>query len=92
MKVSNLTNNNGNKVPNQFIIGAEGITRFQSYDSIIVEWSNNKIFLDGYYWDYSVTTGKYRNQVLGEGIKETRKKIKSGEYILTDLNKKTCPF
>ena len=89
MKVSNLTNNNGNKVPNQFIIGAEGITRFQSYDSIIIEWSNNKIFLDEYYWDYSVTTGKYRNQVLGEGIKETRKKIKSGEYILTDLNKET---
>ena len=31
-------------------------------------------------WDYSVTTGKYRNQFLGEGIKETREKIANGTY------------
>jgi len=33
-------------------------------------------------WAYSNTTGKHRNQFLNEGIKETRKKIKSGEYTL----------
>ena len=46
-----------------------------------------KIELDQKYWNYSNTTGKYRNIFLGETITETKKKIKSGEYILTDLNK-----
>lgn len=45
-----------------------------------------KIVLDERYWDYSATTGKYRNQFLNEGIAETRKKIESGEYVLADLN------
>ena len=44
------------------------------------------VYLDSTYWDYSVTTGKYRNQFLGETKKETERKIASGEYILTDLN------
>jgi len=48
------------------------------------------IYLDKYSWDYSVTTGKYRNEFLGEGIAETRKKIASGEYILTNLNKEVA--
>ena len=43
-------------------------------------------YLDKTYWDYSTTTGKYRNQFLGETKKETEKKIKSGEYALVDLN------
>ncbi len=46
-----------------------------------------KIYLDQKYWNYSNTTGKYRNIFLGETIKDTKAKIKSGEYILTDLNK-----
>ena len=88
MQVSNIINNNNNTVPNQFIIRdrKNKKTWFQSYDSIIVKWDDNQIYLDEYYWDYSVTTGKYRNQVLCENIKETRKKIDSGEYILTNLN------
>jgi len=88
MQVSNIVNNNNNTVPNQFIIRdrENKKTWFQSYDSIIVKWDDNQIYLDEYYWDYSVTTGKYRNQVLCENIKETRKKIDSGEYILANLN------
>ena len=46
----------------------------------------DRVFLDEYYWDYSRTTGKYRNQFLGEYIDETRSKIKSGEYKLKNLN------
>ena len=76
----------GNKVPNQFIINNNGEEYFQSYKSIIAKKSNGKIYLDNIFWDYSVTTGKYRNDFLGEGIAETRKKIASGEYTLTDLN------
>ena len=86
MKVTNMLSTRGNKVPNQFIINNNGEEYFQSYKSIIAKKSNGKIYLDDYFWDYSVTTGKYRNDFLGEGIAETRKKIASGEYILTDLN------
>ena len=91
MKVRNITANSGNKIANQFIITDDvGNTFFQSYKSMIVKkplevW--NKIQLDQKYWNYSNTTGKYRNIFLGETIKDTKAKIKSGEYILTDLNK-----
>ena len=86
MKVENMTSSQGNKVANQFLITDNGNEYFQSYRSMIAKKSQGKIYLDEYYWDYSVTTGKYRNEFLGEGIAETRKKIASGEYILTDLN------
>ena len=48
--------------------------------------TENKIYLDSHYWNYSKTTAKYRNQFLNETTKETQKKIDSGEYILTNLN------
>ena len=86
MKVENMYSPNGNKVANQFIITDNGDEYFQSYRSIIAKRSKGKIYLDDYYWNYSVTTGKYRNEFLGERIADTRKKIASGEYILTDLN------
>jgi len=80
----------GNKVKNQFIINTSEATFFQSYDSIIVkncfEDGKRKVYLDKTYWDYSKTTGKYRNLFLGEDLKTTRQKIKGGEYTLTDLN------
>ena len=87
MKVENMTSARGNKVANQFIINSEEGCYFQSYNSIIVKIEGREVYLDEYYWDYSVTTGKYRNDFLGEGIAETRAKIKSGEYTLMDLNK-----
>ena len=87
MKVENMTSPHGNKVANQFIItDDDNNDYFQSYRSIIAKRSQGKIYLDEYYWDYSRTTGKYRNKFLNETIAETRAKIKSGEYILTDLN------
>lgn len=87
MRVTNMTSNKGNFIPNQFIIDDDNGNRFfQSYNSIIVKISNGQIFLDESFWDYSKTTGKYRNLFLWETKKETEKKIKSGEYILTNLN------
>lgn len=74
---------------------------FQSYNSTIAVKANYwhdglgkirpepalpRVVLDETYWDYSVTTSKYRNQFLGETKKETQAKIDSGEYILADLN------
>lgn len=87
-KIENMQSSNGNDVPNQFIISINSIgTFFQSYNSVIAGKTPKGIVLDKNKWDYSVTTGKYRNQFLNEGIAETRKKIKSGEYKLADLNK-----
>lgn len=87
MQVENMTSNKGNLIPNQFIIDDDNGNRFfQSYKSIIVKISKGKIYLDKNKWDYSKTTGKYRNLFLWETKKETEAKIKSGEYILTDLN------
>ncbi len=51
-----------------------------SYGTLIAGIIKGKVYLNEKYWDYSTTTGKHRNQFLGEGIAETRKKIKSGEY------------
>ena len=101
MKVQNMPSNRlpMKRIPNQFIITDEGrgangnfIRRevFQSYDSVIAVrtiWPDEtRIELDERYWDYSTTTGKYRNQFLGEDKAATEKKIKSGEYVLTNLN------
>ena len=73
---------------NQFEISTPKGIYFQSYNSIIAFKPNDKrrIQLDSYYWDYSRTTGKYRNQFLNENIAETRAKIESKEYLLTNLN------
>jgi hypothetical protein len=89
MQVRNITNDRGNSVVNQFIITDGSNVYFQSYGSIIVKQNikTNKTYLDRYYWDYSRTTGKYRNLFLGEGISDTRKKIDQGKYLLKDLNK-----
>ena len=67
---------------------------FQSYDSNIAMIATgcgntgncHTVLIDSQYWDYSVTTGRYRNQFLGENKKETQSKIDSGEYRLVDLN------
>ena len=99
MRVQNMTNSNGNKIANQFIIEEEGHgalgnfskrLTFQSYDSIIAvitRWpEETRVELDEQYWDYSRTTGKYRNLFLNENKAETEKKIKSGAYKLVNLN------
>ena len=88
MKVRNMELSSGNTVANQFTIRHNGCVYFQSYQTIIaIQHKNGSISLDRDKWDYSATTGKYRNQFLGEGIAETREKIKLGVYKLKDLNK-----
>lgn len=87
IRVRNMQSTRGNDVPNQFIIHTAEGTYFQSYSSVIAfEPRGGKLQLDENTWDCSVTTGKYRNQFLGEGIAETRKKIENGVYELVDLN------
>jgi hypothetical protein len=84
VRVENMQSSRRNDIPNQFIIKGDGFTLFQSYNSPIAMLKDGKtyIFKD---WDYSNTTGKYRNQFLGETKKETLEKLKSGEYIAVDF-------
>lgn len=86
MKVQNLTSANGNKIANQFEIIYNNKRVFQSYNSIICVIENGIVTLDEYYWNYSKTTGKYRNIFLRETRKKTEKKIKEGIYKLANLN------
>jgi len=97
-----MTGRTGRAVPNQFVIwtteyehvNGELIERdvksFQSYGTIIAKevyrCGSRQIYLDQNAWNYSTTTGKYRNKFLGETKQKTERKIKSGEYILADLN------
>jgi hypothetical protein len=87
IKVQNMESSKGNNIPNQFIINTKDGIYLQSYNSIIVfESKDGKTYLDNYYWNYSKTTGKYRNLFLNETKKDTENKIKDGTYILTNLN------
>tara|TARA_R110002153_G_scaffold223087_1_gene375525 strand:+ start:564 stop:824 length:261 start_codon:yes stop_codon:yes gene_type:complete len=86
MQVTNMTSNKGNKIANQFIISDGSIDYFQSYNSMIVKKVEGKVYLDERYWNYSVTTSKYRNIFLNENTKETQQKINEGIYTLTNLN------
>ena len=80
-KVENMISSNGNTVANQFIIRLNSIgTFFQSYNSIIAGKTPEGIVLDKYYWNYSKTTGKYRNIFLGETKKETEQNNLIEEY------------
>lgn len=88
IKVSNMQSPRGGIVANQFIIETDQGTYFQSYASIIafIPKGEGKTLLDKKYYNFSNTTGKYRNIFLGELLPETNKKINSGEYLLTNLN------
>jgi hypothetical protein len=83
ISVKNLLSSRGNPVPNQFVITGPDGRLFKSYNSNIafIPSHGGPIEL-GENWDYSNTTGKYRNQFLRETKKETQRKIDSGIYIL----------
>lgn len=88
VKVSNIIGHGGNEVKNQFIIETPQGRVFQSYDSVIVlePADGSPTQLDEKYYNYSNTTSKYRNIFLGDDTKGIEAGIKSGKYILTNLN------
>ena len=73
--------NNGRNVPNQFEIyyekGNKSYKVFQSYSSMILKFENGKIIEIGADWDYSRTTGKYRNLLTGMNKKEFEKMLEN---------------
>ena len=84
MKVQNMTSDrSGREVANQFIITDGNKTLFQSYSSPIVEIDRTAktitVFED---WDYSMTTGKYRNQFMRDkGFYDMASKKGFEEYL-----------
>lgn len=87
MKVTNITNGRGRKVPNQFIITDGNVYTFQSYNSVVavVDFDNSTVTL-GSNWNYSTTTSRYRNrffETLGlyemSNTESVRKAINDGE-------------
>ena len=74
---------------NYFVIEDKDCFRLYSYNSLIAirfKLGSPGTWLDNKTWDYSNTTGKHRNKFLNETKKETEAKIKSGDYLLDDLN------
>lgn len=79
LEVQNLKIN-GKEIPNQFeIFYTENNKRykiFQSYNRIILKFENGVLIEVGKDWDYSRTTGKYRNIMIGMDKKAFEKMLK----------------
>lgn len=90
MKISNLVNERGNRVANQFVIENENSIAFQSYDSMVCEirpasMGFEKVVVLGKDWDYSRTTMKHLNGFLKQnnleflaGAKNIREALERG--------------
>ncbi len=92
MYIRHMNGRTGRAIQNQVLIYDTDSTVFQSYGIAIAkrQFENGKmiVLLDKENWDYSQTTGRYRNIFLGETRKETERKIQTGEYKLIDLNRR----
>jgi hypothetical protein len=89
IRVETMQSPTGGDVPNQVILSTRdnGLRLFKSYGrSIALEEDGKPTLLDERYYDYSRTTAKYRNAFLNDTTDGVKRGIKSGEYILTDLN------
>lgn len=56
------------------------------WDEWVVNYNKPLVILDNLRWDYSTTTGKYRNIFLNEKKELTLKLIKNNTYLLANLN------
>lgn len=90
MKISNLVNERGNRVANQFVIENENSIAFQSYNSMVCEVRPasigfEKVVVFGKDWDYSRTTIKHLGNFLKQnnleylaGAKNIREALERG--------------
>lgn len=94
MTIKNMVSpRTGVEVANQFIIEGDGKTIFQSYNSTIavIDWNEHTVKI-GKDWNYSNTTGKYRNAFFRDndfsdmadttGIKKVMKKVDEDGFAL----------
>jgi hypothetical protein len=68
MNITQLINDKGNAVKNQFIITSKNEVTFQSYNSKIATYNEDKkiLILYGDLWDYSGTTRKHFKTFLND--------------------------
>ena len=98
MKVYNMASpRTGREVANQFIIEGDGQTIFQSYNSTIaiIDWNKHTVKI-GEDWNYSTTTGKYRNSFFYDNnftdmqdtknIRKVMKKVDTDGFALVKHN------
>ena len=96
MKVRNMQSpTTGREVANQFVITDEETNRvtFQGYDSEIITIDRDKkVMTVGKDWDYSQTTGRYRNSFMEDQgfwematTKDFRKYLKAGKIDNFDI-------
>ena len=87
MIVEKMKTKFGNDSKDQVIVHADNRSVFLSYGTPIAEIAgyDQTVTLDEKYWNWSATTGQYRNKFLGEGVADTREKIKDGTYRLANL-------
>lgn len=80
LTVTNLKRN-GRSIVNQFLIyyykNGKKYKIYQSYSSMILKWKNGILIEVGLGWDYSRTTGKYRNLMTGLDKKAFEKMLKN---------------
>lgn len=93
VSVRPMTSRGGNELANQQIMSDPAGETFVSYGTKIAyrshkryEDGEHRIVLDKNYWDYSRTTSKYRNEFLGFGVDECRRRISNGRIELGNLN------
>lgn len=92
VEVQTMTTNGGNPTGNQVILSEPDGDMFVSYGTKICWKSKSmyngypKIILDEYYWDYSRTTSKYRNEFLGMSTPQLKELINQGIVKFTELN------
>lgn len=97
VSVKPMYSRGGNPCANQQIMSDPHGETFVSYGTKIAYRSHekygvgsekrHKIILDENYWNFSRTTGKYRNEFLGFGTEDCRKGIKDGTIKLANLNR-----
>ena len=90
LTVENIVSDSGNSIANQFVLNDYNNSKivFQSYNSMIIEIDRlNKVVTVGEDYDYSVTTGKYRNIFFRDYAPETLsglKDLKTLRRAITD--------
>ena len=84
--VENFFSESGYYIPNQYKVKTSNGIYFQSYNSVIAYIDNGgNVFLD-HDWERSNTTGRWRNEFLGENKRATLSKIMNGIYKIKRLH------
>lgn len=84
MNIEFMKTGGGNITKDQMIIWTDKGQMFKSYNSNIAFRDNKGNITLGKDWNYSNTTGKYRNIFLRETKKVTEQKIKAGIYKIDE--------